>query len=457
LLAQQHKDRELTSRRTCLSAALAAVMLFAGVGAWRAEAEDSGTPWAELAKLLASDGTEEDRLGSSVSISGDTALVGAIFKDDNGTNSGSVYVFVRSDGVWIPEAELLADDGEPFDFFGESVALSGDTALVGAHGGDDHGADSGAAYVFVRSAGVWTQQAKLLASDAGPDDWFGSSVSISGETSLIGAYKREPVGAAYVFVRGGDAWTQQAKLLASDGDCCDAFGRSVSIFEDTALVGAQFDDENGFWSGSAYVFARSGVVWTQQAKLLPNDGAPEDVFGQSVAVEGDTAVVGAVFDDDSGAFSGSAYIFGRNGTAWTQEAKLVPSAGPESVGRSRSPATRPWSAPVTTTAGLDRGRRTSSRGRPAPGRDRRSSCQPMGRAATISAIPSRSRPTPPSSGRLSMTTSALHPARRTSSSEIRSSIRSLPTASSPATRRPGHPRCRRPAFRERPRPVRLRA
>jgi hypothetical protein len=201
------------------------------------------------------------------------------------------------------------------DFFGNSVSISGDTAVVGAYEDDDDGWSSGSAYVFVRdvTTGTWTEQAKLTASDAAGGDKFGYSVSVSGDTVLIGAYWDDDAGfqsgSAYVFVRSGSTWTEQAKLTASDGAAGDYFGDSVSVSGDTALIGAYRDDYAGTYSGSAYVFVRSGSTWTQQAKLTASDGAAWAYFGHSVSVSGDTALIGAAWDSDAGGNSGSAYMY----------------------------------------------------------------------------------------------------------------------------------------------------
>jgi len=274
----------------------------------------------------ASDGGGGDSFGFSVAISGDYALVGA-YGDDVGANSdqGSAYVFVRSGSSWTLQAKLTASDGATSDDFGNSVAISGDYALVGAYA-DDVGANSnqGSAYVFVRSGSSWTQQARLTASDGAASDLFGISVAISGDYALVGANGDNSganlnQGSAYVFVRGGGTWTQQARLTASDGAAFDSFGNSVALSGDYALVGASFDDVGANSDqGSAYVFVRSGSSWTQQAKLTASDGAAFDSFGNSVALSGDYALVGA-FSDDVGANpdQGSAHLFKRNGVNWS--------------------------------------------------------------------------------------------------------------------------------------------
>ncbi|MCH8305428.1 MAG: T9SS type A sorting domain-containing protein [Candidatus Marinimicrobia bacterium] len=284
----------------------------------------NGTSWVQEAKLLPSDGARNDEFGYSVSISGDYAVVGARF---DGSRSGSAYVFKRAGTSWTQEAKLLPSAGSGGNF-GASVSISGDYAVVGALFDDDNGDRSGSAYVFKRAGTSWTQEAKLLPADGAADDRFGNSVSISGDYAVVGAVMTDPFsvggsGSAYVFKRTGTTWTQEAKLLASDGAAGDAFGSSVSISGDYAVVGAKGDDDNGSGSGSAYVFKRSGTSWQQEAKLLPSDGAAEDYFGLSVSISGDYAVVGAYRDDDNGGSSGSAYLFKRTDTSWVQEAKLL--------------------------------------------------------------------------------------------------------------------------------------
>jgi len=286
----------------------------------------NGTTWTQQAKLLASDGAAGDWFGYSVSLSGDTALIGAYQDDDNGVDSGSAYVFTHTGTTWTQQAKLLASDGAAGDWFGSSVSLSGDTALIGANQDDDNGNWSGSAYVFTRTGTTWTQQAKLLASDGAVWDDFGYSVSLSGDTALIGAFRdNNQTGSAYIFTRTGTTWTQQAKLVASDGAAGDYyFGFSVSLNGDTALIGASRDNNNGDQSGSVYVFTRTGTTWTQQAKLLSPDGATGNLlFGLSVSFAGDTALIGAPGWHNNVNFSGLVYVFTRTGTTWTQQAKLL--------------------------------------------------------------------------------------------------------------------------------------
>ena len=292
-----------------------------------------GNNWDEQQKLRGSGIVEDDFFGNSVYLNGDTALIGASHDDDNGFDTGSVYVFIRTGATWTEQAILYASDSGTGDYFGYSVSIDGDMALIGAPFNDDCGVNSGCAYVFTRAGSIWTQQAKLVASDGAIQDRFGISVSLDGDTALIGAYADDVnvnnSGSAYVFTRTGSIWTQQAKLVASDGGEDDEFGYSVSIDGDTAVIGAFFDDDNGINSGSAYVFTRTGSTWEQQEKLLPLDGASDDQFGNSVSLEGDMALIGSHYDDDNGDVSGSAYLFVRSGNDWTQRQKLVASDGEE--------------------------------------------------------------------------------------------------------------------------------
>ena len=289
--------------------------------------------WSEQVKLTASDGAAGDNFGYSVSIDGDTAVISARFDDDNGSNSGSAYVYVRSNGVWSEQAKLTASDGAADDYFGNSVSIDGDTVVIGAYFDDDNDYNSGSAYVYVRSNGVWSEQAKLTASDGASSDSFGYSVSIDGDTAVISAHADDDngynSGSAYVYVRSNGVWSEQAKLTASDGTSSDIFGNSVSIDGDTAVIGARLDDDddNGSDSGSAYVYVRSNGVWTEQAKLTASDGASSDYFGSSVSIDGDRAVIGAYFDDDNGSYSGSAYVYVRSNGVWREQQKLTASDG----------------------------------------------------------------------------------------------------------------------------------
>lgn len=350
----------------------------------------SGTGWTQQAYLKASNTGEYDNFGACLAISGDTVVVGAGDDSDatgvNGdqTNhaapgSGAVYVFTRNGTVWSQQAYLKASNAEAGDGFGSSVAVSGDTVVVGATGErslatgvngnqtDNVAFRAGAAYVFTRSGTTWTQQAYLKASNTAEDDIFGYSVAVSGDTAVVGAIGDDSdatgvngnqtnsgagdSGAAYVFIRNGTTWMQEAYLKASNTEAFDWFGKTLAVSGDTVVVGAPYENGNATGvngtetgqltkAGAAYVFTRNGTSWTQQAYLKASNTAYNniygslDYFGDSVAISGNTVVVGAPSEDSSASGvngnqtnndrgeSGAAYAFIRNGTTWTQQAYI---------------------------------------------------------------------------------------------------------------------------------------
>lgn len=274
-------------------------------------------------KIKASDLSPNDQLGSSVSISGQYALVGT--RRGNG-GTGSAYIFERRNDGWHEQAKLLASDGREGDEFGMSVALSGEVALVGARSHNSRGA----VYVFKKEGGVWNEITKIEMPDGGENAWFGAAVALDGEHILVGAPKENIVGlasgAAYIFELDG---RMVAKLTASDAAEFDQFGQSVAISDDFALVGASFHDHDGGQdAGAAYVFKRVGQTWQQQPPLTANDGAKSDRFGFSVTISGEVAAVGAPFDDSFGVGgnnAGAVYIFEREQEGWRQHDKLLAS------------------------------------------------------------------------------------------------------------------------------------
>lgn len=231
----------------------------------------------------------------------------------------------------IIETKIVPNDPNAYDLFGNAVSISGDYAIVAALKDDDNGFQSGSAYIFHREGTNWTQQAKLIANDGNTNDEFGHSVSISGEYAIVGANKDDDLGnssgSAYIFHRTDSAWVQQVKLLANDGVQGDGFGWSVSISGNYAIIGAPSDDDNGASSGSAYIFHRVGSSWTQHDKLLPNDGVADADFGYSVSISGDYAIIGASNDNINGVSIGSAYVFYRSGSGWVQQGKLLSNDG----------------------------------------------------------------------------------------------------------------------------------
>jgi hypothetical protein len=286
----------------------------------------------QAAKFVASDGSNGDAFGTGLAISGNTAVAGAWGHNMGATsNVGAAYVFVRNGTTWTQQQKLTASDGGEGDGFGISATIEGDTIIVGAwHATVSGNTNRGAAYIFVRSGTTWTEAQKLTASDGGVAHEFGRSVAIDGNTLIVGATQANGLGAAYVFVRSGAVWTEQQKLTASDGAASDDFGY-VALDADTALVGAPGDDTGANTDhGSAYVFVRSGTVWTQQQKLMAPDPAVNDAMGSrgAVAIEGDTIIVGMKGDDvGSNSEQGSVFVFNRSGTVWTQQAQLFASDG----------------------------------------------------------------------------------------------------------------------------------
>lgn len=284
--------------------------------------------WNEVARLTPGDAAEWDYFGHSVGMFGDYAIVGALGDDDRGEGSGSVYIYKQTDGGWSQDAKLTASDGEAGDDFGYSVSLYGDYAIVGAHRDDTN---KGAAYIFQRMDTGWFEAEKLTAIDGAAGDLFGYSVCIEGDYAVIGASGSNVNGYAsgvvYVFKRTDTEWNEIAKLTPEDGAEGDNFGNAVSISGAYTVVGSRGDDDCGDKSGSVYVFEKSLDVWSQLVKLTADDGAAGDSFGTSVSNENNYIVVGAHKDNDNGYLSGSAYVFKRDGTQWKKEAKLTSTEG----------------------------------------------------------------------------------------------------------------------------------
>ena len=358
--------------------------------------EGGSNNWGEIIKLTASDGEDDDRFGYSVAIDGDIAIVGAWQEADGGTNAGAVYVFEQNFGGinnWGQVKKITAYDADEFDYFGQSVALDGNIAIVGANGKDgvtnntgaayvyerntgglnnwgyvkklasannyndrfgnsvavaddtavigaiydDEGAtDAGAAYIFENLINPEQQDIKLIASDAQAYDGFGRAVAIAGEVALVGAYHySEGAGAAYIFEQnssGINQWGEVKKLTASNYQDHNLFGQEVTLNGDVAIVSAIYEDADGLSSsGAAYIYLRNqgGTnQWGEIKKLTASDPLPWGWFGSAVAIEGNTAIIGASGDDDGGTFAGAAYIFEQNngGTNnWGEVKKLVAS------------------------------------------------------------------------------------------------------------------------------------
>jgi hypothetical protein len=311
--------------------------------------------WTQIRKLAPLDLAANDNFGWAVSISEDTAIVGSKADDDSATTSGSAYIFQRDHGGaqnWGQVTKLHASDPAPFDQFGYAVAIAGSTAVVGAWPKDGGSGDrAGAVYIFERNLGgpnAWGQATKLTASDSTGFELFGYSVAVSGDSVLIGAPADDnfgpTIGAAYVFQRDAavtGGWRETQKILPTDSAPLNKFGGAVSLSNGTAVIGAYWDDTNGNEAGAAYVFAQDNSNpdnWNQVAKLTASDGAAGDWFGQATAISNDVAVIGALQDDDRGTSSGSAYVFRKHadGGDWGQVAKIVgfDTAGSHDMGAS---------------------------------------------------------------------------------------------------------------------------
>ncbi len=295
----------------------------------------NGTVWTQQQKITANDAADGDYFGWSVGLDGDTLVVGAMQDDIAGNiDQGSAYIFSRSNGVWTQQQKLYITSGDYYDYFGRAVAISGDTVVVGSPGDDrTYYTSAGSAYVYKRYGATWALEDKLAANDAASYDVFGNAVAISGDTVVVSAVgddigTNDAQGSAYVFTRNGVSWTQQQKLTSNIGYFLDHFGQSVAISGNTVVVGAYTSGVTQFSQGVAYVFTRNGAVWTQQQKLIANDAGEYDYFGGAVAISGNALVVGAYGDTINGQETqGSLYVFTRNGSTWTQQQKLIASDG----------------------------------------------------------------------------------------------------------------------------------
>lgn len=304
------------------------------IGAISHPAMGQGCDATELSKLIASDASINDEFGISVSVSGNTAVIGAYLDTTpGGISSGTAYVFARIGEVWTQQAILFASDAAPRDHFGFSVSISGNTVLVGAPEDDHSGmSDAGSAYIFVQDEGVWTQRAKLVAAVPSSDDHFGVSVAVSGDYAIIGAFADDHVngnptneGSAYVYSKPALGWanmTETARLSASDAHPDNQFGISVAFSGNTAVVGANWNSHsNQSRAGAVYVFEKPTSGWvtkTETAKLTASDAATNDEFGIAVAVSNSTVIVGAYLDDNAaGDVAGAAYLFSKPPCGWT--------------------------------------------------------------------------------------------------------------------------------------------
>jgi len=293
--------------------------------------EDLGTGWIQRQQpLMASDPGSSDEFGNSVGISGDTIVIGAEFHDSElGSNAGAAYVFQRRpSGRWVESAKLQPADGRRSHNFGECVAISGDVIVVGARFDRQLGNHAGAAYVFERVAGDWVETAKLLPSDGRRNDLSGDTVAVQNGRIVVGSYRSDSSapksGAAYVFEKVGGIWTETAKLVANDD--AGELGRGVALDGGRILLGARMDSTNGSGAGAGYVFEQVGGAWVQTAKLVPSKARADDWVGECVAIQGDVAILSGHHHDQTGQDSGVATVFRFQNGAWQETATLLSSA-----------------------------------------------------------------------------------------------------------------------------------
>ncbi|NQT65744.1 MAG: FG-GAP repeat protein, partial [FCB group bacterium] len=281
----------------------------------------------ETQRLISDDIAAEDYFGSAVAVSGDYAIIGACYDDENGENSGSAYIFHNNGETWEQYQKITASDGQTNDFFAITVTISGDYAFVNSLWGNNY---AGKVYVFYNDAGTWTETSILIASDGEAEDFFGTSMSISGDYAIIGAYGNDDSGSesgsAYIFYNDEGIWTETTKLTAFDGNENDRFGISVGIYDDYAIIGADGSANNsGTNSGTAYIFYNNLGNWEQTQQIESLDAVLGDQFGTSVSMSGEYAAIGADYKSDDGTWSGAAYVFHDNSGIWEQNTKLTAS------------------------------------------------------------------------------------------------------------------------------------
>lgn len=294
----------------------------------------SGT-MTQIAKLTASDATAGDFFGYHVAVHANVVVVGAPYSDPKGDLSGSAYVFKTNGITFTQVAKLIENDGAESDYFGSAVAVHGDYIAVSSPFAVVEGFERGAVSIFKNISGTITQIAKISPTDKTTRDDFGRAIDLEGDLLVVGAPLDDDVadnsGAVYVYQLSNGNFSLLAKLVANDGQVGDKLGFTVSVQGDLVVAGALYDDDNGDDSGSAYVFRRSGGTFTQIAKLAPMDGKPGDSFGGSVAVYGDVVLVGAygADEEENGLYeSGKAYVFRNTNGSWSQT--LILAVGRES-------------------------------------------------------------------------------------------------------------------------------
>ncbi len=293
--------------------------------------ERVGGVWQQTQLLKPAQLQNNAFFGVVTAIDGDTLAIAATGEDTPIVDAGAVYVFERSGGPWTQVARLLASNSGAQWGFGASLALQGDTLLVGAPGADVSGVEfAGTVYAFQRVGGVWTETQILTASDGVQDDNLGVAIGLDGDTAVVGALDADAVGATdsgavYFFQRIGGTWVEQQKLFASAPVASARFGNTIDLRGDSAIVGAAYEDvEGNNEAGAVYVLRRSAGVWSETQRLVAVDGMPTDRFGTDVALDADNLLIGAYQHDHTNG-SGSVYHYRRQPAGWTYSGQLVAS------------------------------------------------------------------------------------------------------------------------------------
>jgi hypothetical protein len=296
--------------------------------------ESDGIEWIEKQIISPINGGDEDRFGESVLLHGEYAFIGARNTADKGYRSGAVYVYKKTGNQWVLDTKLLASDGEAYDYFGGAISVYGDTLMIGAYGDDDIATDSGAVYIFENVNGEWLQSNKITASDGEDTDYFGAKILINGNKLLVSSVLDDDngidSGTVYFFEKDSNtnSWILTSKITPMDGAEGDRFGSSLSLQNDLMVISSYFDGDNGYHSGSAYIFSYINNNWTETTKLLANDGQSTDYFGISTKIANNRIAIGSIRNSNgNGNRAGAVYLYSYINGSWIQSEKLITTDG----------------------------------------------------------------------------------------------------------------------------------